>query len=188
MSSYPRKLFLATAIATDAEMKNRIAGHQKERGSDYVTIEEPVYLAKAIRDHASTRDGVLIDCLTFWLNNLFYYFGGNLSSKSEIVSNEIQDFLRVIEERPTSFVLVTNEINMGVIPADPLSRRFVDQQGWLNQEVARRSDEVILMVAGVPMSLRAPQGRSTGSANASSPATDSMAGSSHRLRQCHGWQ
>lgn len=144
VSPYARKIFLATAVATDEEMKRRIEKHQRDRGSDFLTVEEPVHLGRVIHEKASLADVILVDCLTFWLNNLFHYG----------VSNEIQDFLDVLKERPTALVLVTNEINMGVIPADTLTRRFVDQQGWLNQEVARRSDEVILMVSGIPQILK----------------------------------
>ena len=147
MSSYSRKIFLATAVAIDPEMTERIVRHKKERGSDFITVEEPVHLAEAIRAQAPSADVILVDCLTFWLNNLFHYL------KSSI-SKEIENFLNVLEQRPTSLILVTNEVNMGVIPNDPLSREFVDRQGWLNQEVARRADEVILMVAGIPQVLK----------------------------------
>ena len=143
---FSRKIFLATAEAIDPEMKDRIARHQKERGESFLTVEEPVALAKALRENAAAADVILIDCLTFWLNNLLHY---RLDA-----SKEIADFLKVLEEKPTSLVLVTNEINMGVIPSDPLSRRFVEEQGRLNQEVAGRADEVILMVSGIPQILK----------------------------------
>lgn len=147
---FPRKVFLATAVATDPEMAKRIEKHKKEREFDFVTVEEPLRLAKAIRTAAPSADVIVVDCLTFWLNNLFHYLG-------KAYSQEIEDFLKVLEEKPTSLILVTNEINMGVIPKDPLSREFVDCQGWLNQEAARRADEAILMVAGIPQVLKSNQ-------------------------------
>ncbi len=147
MLRFSRKVFLATAVATDPEMVQRIERHKRERGPEILTVEEPVHLAEAIRHEAPSADVILVDCLTFWLNNLFHYRGSS-------VSKEIEDFLEVLGARPPSFILVTNEINMGVIPNDPLSREFVDRQGWLNQEVARRADEVILMVAGIPQVLK----------------------------------
>ena len=150
MSSFSRKVFLATAVATDDEMKRRIEKHRRDRSLDFMTLEEPLNLARAIREKASSADAILVDCLTFWLNNLFHYFGDDRES----ISSEVRDFLNILEERPTSLVLVTNEINMGVIPADSLSRRFIDEQGRLNQEVARCADEVILMVSGVPQILK----------------------------------
>ena len=146
ISSYSRKAFLATAEMTDAEMAKRIERHKKERGPDFLTVEEPLYLAEAIRNLAGQVDAILIDCLTFWLNNLFHYF----EARSERITKEIQAFLAMLDQRATSLIIVTNEINMGVIPSDALSRRFVDEQGRLNQEVARRSDEVILMISGIP--------------------------------------
>ena len=148
MKVFGRKAFLATAEAIDPEMKERIRNHRAERGEDYQTVEEPVHLADAIRQAGRKADAVLVDCLTFWLNNLFHHL------KTEEIRGEIEKFLRLLDEKPVSLVLVTNEINMGVIPADPASRRFVDEHGRLNQEVARRADEVILMVAGIPQILK----------------------------------
>lgn len=152
MLAYSRKVFLATAVAIDPEMQKRIEVHKKERGPDILTVEESVHLAKVIRGEAPSTDVILVDCLTFWLNNLFHYL------KSSI-SEEIENLLKILDQRPTSLILVTNEVNMGVIPGDPLSREFVDQQGRLNQEVARRADEVILMVAGIPQVLKHPWGQ-----------------------------
>ena len=146
--AYPRRIFLATAEVTDPEMAKRIARHQEERGCEFVTVEEPLSLAEAIRKHSDEADVILVDCLTFWLNNLFHHFD------ADQVSKEIGDLLKLLEERPTHLILVTNEINMGVVARDPATRRFVDQQGWLNQEIARRADEVILMVAGLPQILK----------------------------------
>lgn len=153
-SSFSRKVFLATALAIDSEMEKRIARHQKERDLNFRTVEEPIHLAQAIRANAPSVDGILVDCLTFWLNNLFYHSGMPEADFSESFNQEIDDFLKVIEQKPTTLILVTNEINMGVIPADPLTRRFVEKQGWLNQEVARRADEVVLMVSGIPQILK----------------------------------
>lgn len=150
IAPYGQKAFLATAEITDTEMAKRIEKHKKERGPDFLTVEEPIYLAKTIRNLAGRVDVILIDCLTLWLNNLFHYFGPT----PERISKEIQGFLSTLDERIASFIVVTNEINMGVVPPDAVSRRFVDEQGRLNQEVARRSDEVILMIAGIPQILK----------------------------------
>ena len=153
-SSYDRKFYLATAEVTDEEMKRRIARHQEERAADFATLEEPVSLARALAEKAALADAILVDCLTFWLNNLFHYFGNGSPKISARISQEIEDFFKVLDHRPTSLILVTNEINMGVIPADRASRLFVEEQGRLNQEVARRADEVIFMVAGIPQVLK----------------------------------
>ena len=145
IAPFPRKIFLATAVATDVEMEARIRRHREERSPDFITVEEPLYLAQAICKYASSADAILVDCLTFWLNNLFHY--------GVDAAGEIQSFLKLLEEKPTSLILVTNEITMGIIPPDPLTRRFVDEQGKLNQEAARLADEVIFMVAGIPQIL-----------------------------------
>ena len=146
ISGFPRKVFLATAVPIDEEMKRRIEAHRRERGADFETVEEKVSLARAIREKAPSADGILVDCLTFWLNNLLHYGADE--------KKEIEDFYAVLEEKPTTLVLVTNEINMGIMPADPLSRRFIELQGRINQEAARRADEVIFMVAGIPQILK----------------------------------
>src|SRR3989338_1143521 len=140
MTGYPRKLFLATAVVTDGEMKERIAQHRKDRGAGFVTVEEPIHLADTLRREAARADAILVDCLTFWLNNLFYASGAGAPRLSPASLKEIEDFLRVLEEKPVSLILVTNEINMGVVPSEGLTRRFVDEQGRLNQEAARRAD------------------------------------------------
>lgn len=154
MAAYSHKVFLATAVAMDEEMKERIVQHQKDRGADFVTVEEPIHLAESLRREAARADAILVDCLTFWLNNLFYASGAGVTRLSSEALAEIEDFLRVLEERPTTLVLVTNEINMGVISPEGITRRFVDEQGRLNQEAACRADEVVLMVAGIPQTLK----------------------------------
>lgn len=151
---YGRKVFLATAVATDPEMEERIAQHRQERGAEFLTVEEPVHLAAAIQAHAASADLILVDCLTFWLNNLFHRFDGVSETPSGPISGEIKELLAVLREKATSLILVTNEINMGVVPADPLSRRFVEAQGRLNQSVAEIADEVVFMVSGIPQFLK----------------------------------
>ena len=151
--AYSRRIFLATAEVTDSEMSKRIARHQQERGEEFMTIEEPVHLAETLRKNAGQADVILVDCLTFWLNNLFHH-GKN---QSELISKEILDFLKVLQEKPTNLILVTNEINMGVIAADPATRRFVDEQASLNQEAARHADEIVLMISGCAQILKKDQ-------------------------------
>lgn len=175
MAPFERKIFLATAVAIDPEMEKRIAKHRKERGGEYLTVEEPLHLAEAIREHAASADAILVDCLTFWLNNLFHHLNSD-----EAIQKEIQNFLKLLDERPASLVLVTNEINMGVIPPDPLSRRFVDRHGWLNQEVARRSDEVVLMVSGIPQVLKKNVGANLCVRPLNGILSDSNTGETHR--------
>ena len=151
---YPRRIFMATAVPLDEEMKLRIERHREERGTDFATIEAPVFLADSIRKNASSADVILVDCLTFWLNNLLHTFRDGSVRGDRGIQAEIEDLRGVLEERPTSLIFVTNEVNMGVVPADPLTRHFVDLAGRLNQDVARQADEVILMTAGIPQTLK----------------------------------
>ncbi|MBI3313100.1 MAG: bifunctional adenosylcobinamide kinase/adenosylcobinamide-phosphate guanylyltransferase [Candidatus Omnitrophica bacterium] len=144
------KVFLATAQPLDEEMKRRIAKHQAERAGEFLTLEEPLYLAKAVKEAAQHAPLILIDCLTLWVNNLIYHFGrDNLKIK-----NEIRLFMEVLETKPSSIILVSNETGWGIVGENPLNRHFVDQLGALNQEAAGLSDEVILMVSGIPQTLK----------------------------------
>ncbi len=136
--SHPR-YFLATAEAFDEEMKARIAKHREERASRFATIEEPIEIVAALREN------MILDCLPLWLNNMFHY--GRESSLDEVADS-------LIARLPENIVLVTNEIGMGFIPADPLSRRYGDALGRLNARVAAACDRVILMVAGQPLLIK----------------------------------
>ncbi|MDX9827034.1 MAG: bifunctional adenosylcobinamide kinase/adenosylcobinamide-phosphate guanylyltransferase [Spirochaetia bacterium] len=133
--SEPR-YFLATAEAFDDEMKARIARHKEERAERFTTIEEPLEIAQKLREN------IILDCLPLWLNNMFHY--GRESSLDKSVDS-------LIAKLPENIVLVTNEIGMGFIPADPLSRRYGDALGRLNARIATSCDRVILMVAGQPL-------------------------------------
>ncbi len=145
-----RKTFLATAEPFDEEMKKRILRHQAERGKDFTTVEAPLHLAHAVREASRHTDLVLIDCLTLWVNNLLYRFG----SEPEKIHFEMDSLLDVAADRQTDIILVTNEIGLGVIPENLLVRRFLDEQGRLNQELARISDEVIFMISGIPQVIK----------------------------------
>ncbi len=142
---YSRRVFIATAEITDREMEERIARHRRERGDLFLTVEEPLDLAGAISRVPSDTQVALVDCLTVWLGNLFHQLGD-----VDLNSPYIQAFLKTLEAPPCDLILVTNELGMGLVPGDALSRRFRDVAGLLNQEVARRAHEVIFTVCGIP--------------------------------------
>ncbi len=146
---YEKRVFIATAQVTDGEMKERIERHRRERGDLFVTLEEPLDLAGAIGSLPSDTGVALVDCLTVWLGNLFHHLGD-----VDLESPAIWDFLRVLEEPPFSLILVTNEVGMGLVPPDVLSRRFRDVAGLVNQEVARRAHRVVFTVCGIPMVIK----------------------------------
>ena len=142
------KCFLATAEPLDEEMKVRILRHREERGSDFVTVEEPLQLAQTILRVQEQFSLVLVDCLTLWMNNLLSHLS------DEQMEHEVKSFLEVLSLRKTDLLLVTNETGLGVIPDNVLARRFVDELGDLNRKVAQISDEVILMVSGIPNTIK----------------------------------
>lgn len=144
------KCFLATAEPFDPEMKSRIANHQKERAGDFVTIEEPLYLAQAIGKAQRESRVILIDCLTIWVSNLFF----RLADTPNEIKNEIESLIQIVELKKTDLIFVTNEVGLGLIPDHPLGRRYIEALGNLNQRMAHMSSEVIFMVSGIPMRVK----------------------------------
>lgn len=142
--------YIATAVAGDEEMLARIARHRAHRPADWRLVEEPVHLAAALRAHAAADTCLLVDCLTLWLANLL------CSDDTEALAREREALLATLPALPGTILLVANETNLGVVPADPLSRRFCDEAGCLHQELAALCDRVILTVAGLPHVLKGP--------------------------------
>ena len=151
--SCPKGLYIATARALDPEMARRIQEHRKERGDTWDTLEEPLDLAGALTAGRASHPVVLIDCLTLWLTNL-------LSLEEETRSEKIGDFYEAVEACEVPVVMVSNEVGMGLVPPQPLGRAFRDLAGRVHQELAARCQEVILVVAGLPLVLKG--GRATG--------------------------
>jgi adenosylcobinamide kinase/adenosylcobinamide-phosphate guanylyltransferase len=146
-----RPAFVATAEVTDDEMAERVRRHQAERDGRFVNVEEPVQLAEALRGLPADVDLAIVDCLTVWLGNLYHH--GHVDADGS--SAPIEALLEVLREAPCDLVLVTNEVGMGIIPADAMSRAYRDRAGILNQQVAAVADRVVLVVAGLPMVLKA---------------------------------
>jgi adenosylcobinamide kinase / adenosylcobinamide-phosphate guanylyltransferase len=143
-----RRLYIATAEAKDEEMAQRISEHQKRRGSAWTTVEEPVKLVETLLAWRGCADCALVDCLTFWLSNLLFRSSGNQ------VAEKVEAFVQALPQLDFSVVLVTNEVGSGIVPDNPLARRFRDLAGWTNQRIAEAADEVVLMVAGIPMAVK----------------------------------
>ena len=139
--------FIATAQAHDAEMADRIARHQAERPAHWATVEAPLDLAGAIRTAPSGI--VVVDCLTLWLTNWLCQPEPNDFSSARAA------LLAALQARHADeIILVSNETGLGIIPLGALTRRFVDEAGWLNQDIARIADEVIFVAAGLPLPLK----------------------------------
>jgi len=146
---FSKKLFLATCEALDEEMAQRIAHHKKMRSPEWETIEEPVEIVDKIRRYGDEVEVILLDCITLWLSNLLMRKKGD----SEIMK-EISALIDTLQEKQTSLIFVSNEVGMGIVPADPLSRRFRDLSGTTNQKIAEAADTAIFMVSGIPIFLK----------------------------------
>lgn len=138
---------IVTAQAHDDEMAQRIAHHQASRPAHWQVIEAPLDLAAALQLH--TRDGhcIIVDCLTLWLTNL-------LCQAPDQLQHERDTLLSLLPALPGTILLVSNEVGMGIIPMGELTRRFVDEAGWLNQAVAGVCERVTLVAAGLPLALK----------------------------------
>mgnify|MGYP006426766261 CR=1 FL=1 len=140
-------VYLATATAGDGEMAERIAMHQRRRPRDWRLEEESVALAEVLERHADRAPCLLIDCMSLWLSNL-------LGADEAVLNRERDAFLAALERYQGPVVIVTNEVGLGVIGMDPLTRRFCDELGWINQALAQRCATVVMSVAGLPVVLK----------------------------------
>jgi adenosylcobinamide kinase/adenosylcobinamide-phosphate guanylyltransferase len=146
---FSTKIYLATCEALDEEMAQRIEHHKKMRGPEWQTVEEPIEIVDKIRQYQDKVEVILLDCITLWLSNLL--MRGGLDSK---IMDEAGRIIDVIEEIQTSLIIVSNEVGMGIVPADPLSRRFRDLAGMVSQRIGEVADSVVFMVSGIPMFLK----------------------------------
>lgn len=153
-------VYLATARAGDGEMGVRIAHHRARRPAAWRTVEECLELARVLRRECMPGRLVLVDCLTLWLTNLMLSGAEPLPETGELIlppgfARERAALFDLFEAGvPGELVLVSNEVGMGIVPLGALTRRFVDEAGRLNQEVAARAGRVILVAAGLPLVLK----------------------------------
>lgn len=153
-SSYGGKvLFLATAQALDEEMRLRIESHRKARPKSWRTLELACGLGNGIAKHIGDSKVVIIDCLTLLVSNLVGR-GGSAEEAERCVRREINSLLRCLDKVRATFIIVSNEVGLGLVPDNPLGRLYRDLLGKANQAVARRADEVYFMVAGMPTKLK----------------------------------
>lgn len=144
-ASHASLVMIATAEALDAEMAERIARHKSERGSVWQTIEEPMELAATIASLGADQIAV-VDCLTLWLSNLM--------TRDIPIEKAVSDLISALRSSPAEIILVSNEVGLGIVPDNPLARRFRDEAGRLNQSAAQVADEVVFIAAGLPMTLK----------------------------------
>jgi adenosylcobinamide kinase / adenosylcobinamide-phosphate guanylyltransferase len=149
------RLYLATAPVLDPEMEERIARHRAERATrHWETCEEQLNLVQALQNNPAYQV-VLCDCLTLWINNQMYQAEqkGKLL-KEEAVALAARQVLEEARNHPGTVVFVTNEVGLGIVPGDALSRRFRDLAGRCNQVMAAAADEVYFMVSGIPQKIK----------------------------------
>jgi len=141
-------VYVATATAADEEMRARISEHRRRRPTSWALIEEPLALARVLREQVDTNRCVLVDCLTLWLTNLL------VTGDDRVFQNERRNLVDLLPQLTGHVILVSNETGLGIVPMGALSRRFCDEAGWLHQDIAQRCDRVTLTVAGLPHLLK----------------------------------
>jgi len=136
-NSHEKPLYLATTEFIDEGMKQRIDEHKKNRGDDFVTLEEPLHIYQAIK---STKKPIFIECISMWINNMLHH-----GFSFEDMSDELNKIMKLDK----TIVFILNDVGSGVIPDNPLAREFVDISGKLSQLIASSCDEVYHSIAGI---------------------------------------
>lgn len=136
-------LYIATAEIHDEEMQDRIDLHRQDRDERWTTLEEPINIAPIITSHSTSDKTILLDCLTLWLSNLM--------GQDRDIEKETATLCQTLEKYQGNIILVANEVGQGIVPDNALARQFRDHAGRLNQSIAQVADNVIYMVAGLPM-------------------------------------
>ncbi len=148
-----RVLFVATAEALDEDMERRIDAHRARRSSEWVTLEEPRDLTSTLPTALEDQDTCLLDCLTMWVSNLLLANETNPDAES-VILREVDHLLEVYNRSSASWIVVSNEVGLGIVPSSALGSRYRDVLGRVNQAVASHADKVYLMVAGLALELK----------------------------------
>jgi|SRR5450830_568169 len=140
--------YIATSQPLDGELNERVALHRQRRPAHWQLIEEPLELARVLRENAAADTCLLVDCLTLWLTNLL------MLDDAERLKVEREALLSSLAQLPGEIIFVSNETGLGIVPLGELTRRYVDEAGWLHQALAERCQRVVLTVAGLPLTLK----------------------------------
>lgn len=144
MSKHP--VYLATSRIWDEEFRQRVLRHQANRGPEWTNVEEEKFLSR--QDLAGRV--IVIDCVTLWCTNFFFDNNSVVDISLQQIKEEFDAFVR----QDAYFIFVTNELGLGGVSVDDTQRRFTDLQGWVNQYIASKADEVVLMVSGIPVPVK----------------------------------
>ncbi|MDO4181006.1 MAG: bifunctional adenosylcobinamide kinase/adenosylcobinamide-phosphate guanylyltransferase [Bacteroidales bacterium] len=146
LSLSPHPVYMATSRIWDEEFRQRVIKHQERRGPEWINIEEEKTLSK----HNLEGKVILIDCVTLWCTNFFFDLQSEVDASLQAVKSEFDKFTA----QDATFIFVTNEIGLGAVSENAIQRRFTDLQGWINQYIAARADEVYLMVSGIAVPIK----------------------------------
>jgi adenosyl cobinamide kinase/adenosyl cobinamide phosphate guanylyltransferase len=143
------RAFVATAEARDDEMRERIARHQAARAGEFETLEEPLDLAAALQALHGRAEIAVLDCLTLWVSNLM-----ESGASDDDILSAVDRLAAAMSRAPFDTIVVTDEVGGGIVPDNPIARRFRDLLGWTNQRIGAAAATVILMVAGEPLRVK----------------------------------
>ncbi len=146
LSLSPNPVYMATAHIWDEEFHERVRKHQERRGPQWTNIEEETNLSL----HDMTGRVVVIDCVTLWLTNFFFANNSDVDKSLELAKAEFDKFT----EPDATYIFVTNEIGLGGVSENAIQRKFTDLEGWMNQYIASKADEVLLMVSGIEVKIK----------------------------------
>lgn len=145
-SASPNPVYLATARVWDEDFRKRIERHQNDRGLHWINIEEEKNLSACPVEGQT----VLLDCITLWLTNIFFDNQFGLDHSLDEAKAEWNRFV----QKDMNLIVVSNELGMGVHPAEESARKFADLQGWMNQHIAQQASEVFLIISGIPVKIK----------------------------------
>jgi adenosylcobinamide kinase / adenosylcobinamide-phosphate guanylyltransferase len=140
--------YVATATAFDSEMEARIVHHQKRRPNNWLLHECPLALVELLIIESQKQQTILVDCLTLWINNQLH------KNPQQNFSLLFSNLIDAVKNSPADIIFVANEVGLGIIPLGEITRQFVDEAGRLNQQIAQAANQVVFMVAGLPMPLK----------------------------------
>jgi len=147
-ASQKQVIYIATAHAGDDEMRQRIEQHQQQRPQNWILVEEQVSLADVLKANDAPDRCLLVDCLTLWLSNLLCH------EDESLYLQERENLLNILPNLKADLLLVSNEVGQGIVPMGELNRRFVDEAGWLHQDLAKSCDKVFWVMAGMATQLK----------------------------------
>lgn len=155
-------LYIATAIPFDDEMKDRIKLHKQRRPNNWDTVEEYKNVNLKIKEKLSDIEGVMVDCITVMITNLMFEvisdwekpLSDEIDEAKRFIETEINTLLEIAKKESIPFVIVTNEIGLGIVPDNLMARIFRDIAGLVNQKLAKEADEVYMVISGIPVKIK----------------------------------